>query len=201
MPTLKSLGIEVVAVTEAVTADRDFSRQANAIRVAKPDILYVMAPPLSALSFLKEAKRRQVAPKLYVGNISLMMTETLQSGAEAVEGMVMASGYDPRSSKIAGFAAEYKKRYGQDINMFSVTGYEAGFLIAKAIEQSGITNTRNTVQADRTKFRDALASVSITSPTGEIAALNADRETPKNGIYLVIKNNQFIPWTGATATN
>jgi branched-chain amino acid transport system substrate-binding protein len=197
MPVLKSLGIEVVAVTEAVTADRDFSRQANEMRNAKPDIIYVMAPPLSALSFLKEAKRRQVAPKIYVGNISLMTTETLQSGGDAVEGMVMAAAYDPQSSKMAAFGAEYKKRYGQDINMFSVTGYEAGFLIAKAIEQSGIANTPASLQEDRTKFRNALATVSIHSPTGEVAALNADRETPKNGTYLIIRNNHFTAWKGA----
>jgi ABC-type branched-subunit amino acid transport system substrate-binding protein len=114
-----------------------------------------------------------------------------------VEGMVMAAAYDPQSSKMAAFGAEYKKRYGQDINMFSVTGYEAGFLIAKAIEQSGIANTPASLQEDRTKFRNALATVSIHSPTGEVAALNADRETPKNGTYLIIRNHHFTAWKGA----
>ncbi len=194
MPALKAAGVQVVATTEAVTADRDFSRQANDMRAARPDIIYVMGPPLSALSFLKETKRRQVTPKMYVGNMSLMTTETLQSGADAVEGMIMASGYDPKSPKMAGFAAEYKKRYGQDINMFSVTGYEAGFLIAKAIEQSGIANTPAALLADRVKFRDALANVSIVSPTGETVKLNADRETPKGGVFLTIKGGQFTLW-------
>jgi hypothetical protein len=39
--------------------------------------------------------------------------------------------------------------------------------------------------------------VSIHSPTGEVAALNADRETPKNGTYLIIRNNHFTAWKGA----
>lgn len=197
LPALKSLGIEVVASTEAVTSDQNFTRQANEIRQANPDLIYIMAPTLSALNFLKEAKRRQVSPKLLIGNISLMTTETLQSGGDAVEGMVMAAGYNPRAEKMSGFAAEYKKRYSQDINMFSVTGYEAGYLIAQAIEKSGITNTPATLKEDRVKFRDALASTKIASPTGEEVALNADRETPKNGVYLVIKQGQFVLWDGA----
>jgi branched-chain amino acid transport system substrate-binding protein len=196
LPALQSMGIKVVAMTEGATSDRNFTSQANDIRAANPDIVYVMAPTLSALNFLKEAKRRQVAPKLYIGNISLLTTETLESGRDAVEGMVMAAGYDPQSEKIASFAAEYKKRYGQDINMFSVTGYEAGFLIASAIETAGIANTPGTLREDRKKFRDALAATTITGPTGEKVSFSADRETPKGGVFLTIDHGKFVQWAG-----
>lgn len=195
IPALKAMGINVVAVTEGVTSDRDFTRQANEIRSVNPDIVYVMAPTLTALNFLKEAKRRQVKPKMFVGNISLMTDETLKSGADAMAGMVMAAGFDPQAPKLANFSAEYKKRYGQDPNMFAVTGYEAGFLIAKAIEQSGISNTPDTLKADRAKFRDALAAVSIDSPTGERIGFNADRETPRNGVYLTVRDSKFVLWS------
>ena len=194
VPALKSLGINVVVMADAVTSDRDFTRQANDMRAANPDIVYVMAPTLTALNFLKEAKRRQVNPKVFVGNISLMTDETLKAGADAVAGMVMAAGFDPASPKIASFSAEYKKRYGQDPNMFSVTGYEAGYIIAKAIEQSGIKNTAESIKEDRVKFRDALAAVTIESPTGETVKFTADRETPKSGVNLTVKDGKFVLW-------
>lgn len=197
IPALKELGVEVVAVAEAVTSDRNFTQQANAMRAANPDVIYVMAPTLSAINFMKEASRRQVKPKLYIGNVSLMTTETLESGGAAVEGLVMAAGYDPDSEQIASFAAEYKKRHGQDVNMFSVTGYEAGYLIAHAIENSGIANTPETLKEDRKKFRDALAATRIDSPTGETVSFSEDRETPKDGVYITIKDGKFVRWEGS----
>jgi branched-chain amino acid transport system substrate-binding protein len=123
-----------------------------------------------------------------------MTEDTLKAGADAVTGMVLAAGYDPQSPAIAKFTAEYKKRFGQEPNMFSVTGYEAGFLIAKAIEKAGIANTPETIKADRIKFRDALAAVTIDSPTGEKVSFSPDRETPKSGVYLTVKDGKFTLW-------
>jgi branched-chain amino acid transport system substrate-binding protein len=197
MPTLKSLGIEVTAVTSAVTSDLDFTRQVNEIRAANADLVYVMAPTLSGINFLKEAKRRQLSPKLFIGNISLQTPEALASGGDAIEGLVLAAAYDPQSPKIATFAAEYKKRHAQDIGTFAVTGQEAGYLIAAAIEKSGIKNTPENLADDRKIFRDALAATAIDSPTGERVAFNADRETPKSGVYLVAKSGKFVLWSGA----
>lgn len=197
-PTLEELGVEVVAVAEAVTSDTAFAPHANAMRKADPDVIYLMAPSLTSLNFLKEVKRRQVAPDLFIGNVSLFTTEMVEAGGDAVEGIVVASAYDPSAPTIAKFAAEYADRHGQDINVFSVTGYEAGYLIAEAIEKSGIANTPETLKEDRVKFRDALAATTIRSPTGEDVSFDADRNTPKTGMALVIKGGEFIPWVADT---
>ena len=115
-----------------------------------------------------------------------------------MEGLVLAGAYDPQSPQIASFANEYKQKHSQDIGTFGVTGYEAGYLIAAAIEKSGIKNTPDSLLDDRKKFRDALAATSIDSPAGEKATFSADRETPKTGVFLVSKGGQFVLWTGAT---
>lgn len=197
IPALEELGIDVVAKVEAATSDQDFSRQVNALRSANPDLIYVMTPTLSGLNFMKEARRRQLAPKAYIGNISLVTSEVLQSGSDAVEGMISAAGYDPNAEAMANFAAEYQRRYGQEINMFSVTGYEAGFLIADAIERSGIDNLPETLQADRTKFRDAFAQTAIESPTGDTVAFDENGDTPKTGVYVVARDGEFVLWNPA----
>ena len=194
VPTLKSSGVEVKGMTDGVTADRDFSRQVNELRAASPDLVFVLAPTLGTVSFMKEAKRRQLKPKLFIGSQSAVTAEALQSGAEAIDGMVAPGAFDPQSPQIAKLAAEYKKRLNQDITFYVVTGYEAGYLIKDAIERSGIKNTPETLAADRKKFRDAFASTSMTSPIGQKAAFTADRETPKPGVNLVVKNGQFVLW-------
>ena len=194
LPSLKSAGVEVKVTTDAVTSDRDFSRQVNEIRAANPDLVFVMAPTLATVNFMKEAKRRQLKPKLFVGNQSTVTVEALQSGGDAVEGIVAPGAFDPQSPQIAKLTAEYKKRTGQDMTFYVVTGYEAGYMIKDAIERSGIKNTPETLAADRKKFRDAFAVTSITSPIGQKVAFTADRETPKSGVNLIVKNGQFVAW-------
>ncbi len=194
IPALKAANVEVKVIADGVTADRDLSRQVNDIRAANPDLVFVLAPTLGTVTFMKEAKRRQLKPKLFVGNQSTVTAETIQSGGDAVEGIVAPGAFDPQSPQIAKIAAEYKKRIGQEITFFVVTGYEAGYLIKDAIERSGIKNTPDTLAADRKKFRDALATTSTTSPIGQKATFTADRETPKPGVNLIVKNGQFVLW-------
>ena len=196
-PALKANGVEVKVTTDGVTADREFSRQVNDVRAANPDLVFVFAPTLGTVGFMKEAKRRQLKPKLFVGNQSSVTTEAMQSGADAIDGMVAAGAFDPQSPQVAPLAAEYKKRLNQDITFFGVMGYEAGYLIKDALERSGIKNTPETLAADRKKFRDALAVTSITSPVGQKVAFTADRETPKLGVVLVAKDGQFVVWKGS----
>ena len=194
IPALNKLGIEVKTVTEGVGSDRDFTRQVNALREGQPDIVYVLGQTLPAINFLKEGKRRGLAPKVFIGGIAQVTAETLRSGAEAVEGMVVASSYDPQSPLVQKFGDEYKKRFSQELSPFVVQGYEAIYLVKDAIEKSGIKNTKQSLTEDRAKFRDAYAKASVTSVTGEKIAFNADRDTLRTGVLLVVKNGQFVAW-------
>ncbi len=194
LPALKRLNIEVKVVTDGVGSDRDYSRQVNALRTAQPDIVYVLGQTLPAINLLKESKRRGLAPKLFIGGIAQVTAETLKSGADAVEGMVAASSYDPLAPSVQKLGEEYKKRFSQDLSPFVVNGYEAIYLMKDAIEKSGIRNTKESLTEDRAKFRDAYAKASITSVTGEKIAFNADRDTPRAGVILVVKNGQFMAW-------
>jgi branched-chain amino acid transport system substrate-binding protein len=194
VPALKKLGIDVKVTTEALTSDRDFTRQVDELRRANVDLVYVLANTLPAISFMKEAHRRGLKPKAFIGGISQLTPETLKSGGDAMEGMIMAGSYDPASPAVHKFEAEYKKRNGQDISLFAVNGHEAMYLIKDALERSGVKNTPETLAADRKKFRDALATASITSITGEKLAMNQNRETPKKGVILTIRKGQFVAW-------
>ena len=199
MPALKRLNIEVKVVTDGVGTDRDFSRQVNALRGAQPDLIYVLGQTLPAINLLKEGKRRGLTPKVFIGGIAQVTAETIKSGAEAVEGMVMASSYDPDSPSVRKLGDEYKKRFSQDLSPFVVNGYEAIYLVKEAIEKSGIKNTKASLAEDRVKFRDAYSNASFTSVTGERIAFNADRDTPRAGVILVVKNGQFVAWNPGAA--
>lgn len=196
MPALEDLGIEVKEVTEAVSSDRDFTRQVDALRRADVDIVYVLAGAQAGVAFVKEARRRGLEPKAFIGGISQLTADTLSAGGDAVEGMIIAGSYDPSSPHIMALAEVYKERYGRDLNLFAVNGYEAIYLIKDAIESGDIRNTPESLAEDREKFRDAFANASITSVTGEEIRFNENRETPKRGVILYIKDGQFQSWIG-----
>lgn len=193
-PALEAEGIKVVAVTEGVSKDTNYSRQVNELRSANPDAVYVMANTLPAINFMKEARRRGLSPKFYVGGISQLTPDTLSASGGAMEGMLMAGSFDPTSQSIVKFGDEFRKRHNQDISLFAVNAYEAIYMIKEALEKSGIKNTPETLVDDRRKFRDAFKSVSITSITGETIAFNEVRDTPKRGVILTIKDGAFTAW-------
>ena len=197
MPALKELGIEVKVVTEGVSSDRDFTRQVDALRSADVDVVYILAGAQPGVIFMKEARRRGLEPKAFVGGISQLTPDTLQTGSDAVEGMIMAGSYDPASPLMEGLSAKYKERFGRDLNLFAVNGYEAMYLIKNAIEISTINNTPETLKEDREKLRDALADASIISVTGEEIKFDDVGDTPKVGVILHIKDGAFQAWPGA----
>lgn len=191
---LAERGVEVKAVVTGLSKDSDFSRQVNELRAADPDIVYVSADNQRGIGFMKEAFRRRLQPDAFVGGISQLVPDTIKSGGEATEGMVMIGSYDDGGDLIVEYGKKFKDRWGDDINLFSVNGYEAGQLIIAALEMSGIKNTKETLQDDRVKLRDAYEKVSIDSISGYPVAFNDVHDTPKAGVILTIKDGAFGAW-------
>jgi branched-chain amino acid transport system substrate-binding protein len=193
-PTLEKAGLQIVAETEGLEKDTDYSSQVEALRKAGPDIMAISTPVLPGVSLMKEAQRRGFRPKVWVGTIGNIAPEIPKLGGKAVEHMVVGSSYAPDQPEVQKLAAEYKKRTGNEMNLFGVNGYEAIYLFKAAIETSGIKNTPETLQDDRKKFRDALAKVEITSVTGEKVKFNDDGDAIKKGFILTIKDGDYTVW-------
>lgn len=191
---LTDRGVEVKVVVTGLSKDSDFSRQVNELRSADPDIVYVSADNQRGIGFMKEAFRRRLQPDAFVGGISQLVPDTIKSGGEATEGMLMVGSYDDKGDSIVEFGKKFKDRWGDDINLFSVNGYEAGQLIIAALEMSGIKNTMETLQEDRAKLRDAYEKVSIDSISGYPVAFNDVHDTPKAGVILTIRDGAFGAW-------
>jgi branched-chain amino acid transport system substrate-binding protein len=100
----------------------------------------------------------------------------------------------PGAADVQKLADEYKKRTGNEMNLFGVNGYEAIYLFKAAIESSGIKNTPETLNDDRAKFRDALVKTEITSVTGEKVRFNEKGDAIKKGFILTIKDGAYQVW-------
>lgn len=193
-PTLEKAEFQIVAETDGLEKDTDYSSQVETLRKADPDVVAVSTPVLPGVNLMKEAQRRGFRPKIWVGTIGNIAPEIPKLGGKAVERMVVGSSYAPDQPEVQRLAAEYKKRTGNEMNLFGVNGYEAIYLFKAAIEAAGIKNTPETLQADRKAFRDALAKVEITSVTGEKVHFNEDGDAIKNGFILTIKDGAYTQW-------
>lgn len=191
---LKKLGVEVAAVTTGLSKDAEFSRQVNEIKAADPDIVYISADNLRGIGFMKEAFRRRLQPSVFIGGISQLVPDTIKSGGDAVDGMVMIGSYDDKGAGINELRENFKARWGEDINLFSVNGYEAGQLIIEALKKSGIENTQASLQSDREKLRNAYEEVSVDSVSGYSVGFNTVHDTPKAGVILTIRDSAFQAW-------
>ena len=106
----------------------------------------------------------------------------------------MIGSYDDKGAGINELRENFKARWGEDINLFSVNGYEAGQLIIEALKKSGIENTEASLQSDREKLRKAYEEVSVDSVSGYSVGFNAVHDTPKAGVILTIRDGAFQAW-------
>jgi branched-chain amino acid transport system substrate-binding protein len=193
-PALQKAGFQIVTQTEGLEHDTDYSAEVDALSKGAPDIVVVSSPVLPGVGIMKEAQRRGYKPKLWIGTIGNIAPEIPKLGGRAVEHMVVSSSYNPELPQIAKLAAEYKKRSGNEINLFGVNGYEAMYLFKAAIESADIKNTPETLAQDRLKFRDALANTEIESVTGERIKFDAEKDAIKKGYFLTIKDGRYQVW-------
>ena len=193
-PALKDLGIELVATADATTQDRDLSRQVQIIKEASPDLLVVMGQVVPSVNFMKEASRRGLTPKVWLGGIAQLSAETVKIGGSFVDGLIVGSSFDPQSAQLTGLAGRFRSSHGQDLSVFVIDGYDTVFMLKKAIEAAGIKNVAGSVADDRKKVRDALEKISIESITGEEIRFNADHDVLKQGFILQIKDGKYQVW-------
>lgn len=193
-PALKKYGIEITASVEGMDADIDLSSQVNALKKANPDIVVVASAINAGVNIMKEARRRGLKPKIWLGTIGNISPEVPKLGGNSIERMIMGSSYSPSLDSVSKLRDEYIKRNETDINMFGVNGYEAIYLFKEAIEKSGIKNTKQTLQEDREKIRVALQKTEITSITGEKIKFNSDGDAVKKGFTLTVQNGRYVEW-------
>ncbi len=199
LPALKKYGIEVKVTTDGLDSDRDLSRQADQLKQANVDVVFLSATTLPSIGLMKDAARRGFKPKFWVGTVGNITAEMAKIGGATVEPLIMGSSFSPAAPQVKSLADEFKKRTGTDINLFGMNGYEAGYLIKDAIEKAGIKNTEDSLKEDRIKFRDGLEKATIVSITGEKLVFSDERDTLKSGFILTIRKGEFVEWDGKPA--
>ena len=157
-------GMELVAYEAYATADTDFTTNLNKIVSAAPEALFIPD---------------------YYGDVSLAISQARTAGYKGAilggdgwDGVLGAMPADKVSDAndgyfsnhyttsdtaevVVNFLANYEKLYGEAPNAFAALGYDSAYIMAKAIENAGSTDSQAIV--------DALAATEIDGVTGHIS--------------------------------
>ncbi len=146
-------GGEIVAEEGFITSDTAFKSQLTSISSKNPEFIYVPTYYKQVGLIIKQA--RELGIELPMMGADGWDSPKLVSiaGAESLQDCYFTNHYsieDP-AEHIQSFVKAYDEKYGATPDSFAALGYDAGYLLAEAIEQAG--------SADPEKIQEALANI------------------------------------------
>ncbi len=146
-------GGKIVAEEGFVSTDNAFRAQLTRIAAKKPDFIYVPAYYNQVSLIIKQARELGIDVP-FMGADGWDSPELVNiAEAKSLNGCYFTNHYsveDP-SPKIQDFVKAYQKKYNVIPDAFAALGYDAGYLMAAAIEKAG--------EADPIKIRQALEEI------------------------------------------
>jgi branched-chain amino acid transport system substrate-binding protein len=190
---LKEAGLTLATEVAYPGSAADLTTQVSKIKASNPDIV-LTATYLNDAILIAQAREKLGMKQLFFdaagGTVDPEFINRL--GAAADKELT-----EIEFTKFAGDVAKqlndkYKAKFGSDITGNGMYGYQAIFIIAKALE--------NSASADRAKLRDAIAAVKLVAgtdnvvmPTKEIA-FSPDGQIVEAPLYIVqVQNSTLMP--------
>lgn len=155
-------GLDPVAVEEWNEGDVDFKTQLLAVKAAEPEII-VFAGHEAELS-IAVSQRLEVgipADLPFAGFSSMSSADFYGVAQQAAVGAIFTTTFSPTDTRedIAAFVNEYKEVTNGNPDHNSAQAYDTVQLVAEVLGGLELGNTPETLAADRTAIRDALAQV------------------------------------------
>jgi branched-chain amino acid transport system substrate-binding protein len=165
----------------------DLRAQLTKVRVAQPEVILVLAYKTTGL-VLKQARELGVNAQ-FVGTLDFELPEVIDIAKEAANGAIYTkAAFDPQnpsSAAMRNYAAEYKKRYGVEPEVYSATMYDMLYMLADAAAEAkaGSEDIRNNL----------LAIKNYPGASGETTFLpNGDVDKPVE--LKMIADGKYVPY-------
>lgn len=201
----KSAGVNVVTTQTWSSTDTDFTSQIQALKSAKPDLIFVMAYPPATAKFMTQLRNSGITTQV-VGDQSLPTPALLALGGTAVEGMellhigtqVIADTSGPMGQWLTAFKKMFPSvdatAYPNDEDLW---GYADTFVIADAIRRAGSNIDGDSLVAQLDKTNGFVAGRGkifyYAYPIGQPRTWNShDHEGTRALSLLVVKNGKYL---------
>lgn len=183
--SFERLGGKVVSVQKYAANDQDLSAQLNAIKAAKPDIIFAPGFYTTAPLVARTVKRLAIKATL-IGSDGWDSPDLLAGGAEPFAGVYFANHFWVGSNEplVQQFVSNYRTKYGQPPDAGAATAYDAARLLFDAFKRAKST--------DKSAVREALAvTKDFPGVTGKITI--DDNRNAQVPVYMlrIDKNGKF----------
>lgn len=183
--TFTRAGGQVVAEPSYAKGDSDFNAQLNAIKGAKPDVIFVPGYYTEVGTIARQARDQGIKVPL-IGGDGWDSPKLFESAGQALEGCYFSNHYstENKDPRVQNFIKAYKARYnGKDPDAMAALGYDAAKILAAAIERAGGTAGA--------ALRDAIAQTKdFPGVTGNIT-LDPNRNATKPAVVLQVRGKGY----------
>jgi branched-chain amino acid transport system substrate-binding protein len=159
--SFKEHGIPTVVEQYFERGATDFYPYLTAIKAAKPDIVFYVGVTPEGAMILKQAKELGLIPEIkFIGSEEMVEYELVSlAGAKTVAGTYAITLWAPTPG-IKELASKVKEKFNAPMHYAIVFGYDALYVLAKAIE--------NAQSLDPTAIKDALKKIEYEGLEGHI---------------------------------
>ena len=190
------------------TKDIDFSAQVTKLKSMKFDGLIFGGAYPDAIGFIKEARRQGLTQPMVGGN-PLMHENFARNAAEAGEGVVAPTPWNPllpdeRVQKFVKKFAERAQAAGLPTTpeMVNVNVYETVHLLADIVKQKGVTNAGgDNLARDRERIMQGLSEVKAVQGLAGKFGFNKEGDGVKDVYVMMVKNGRWSQVAFAPATS
>jgi len=194
---LQEAGMEMTIEVSYPAGSADLTTQVSKVKASNPDVVLTVMY-LNDSILIMQAKEKLGMKQLFFdaagGTVEPDFIKRLGATAENTLTEMEYSKFAAGAEKINN---DFKAKYGSDITGNGAYSYQAGYVLADALERAGVV--------DRAKLREALAATDIPAgptmilPTEKLV-FGADGQNPSAPLYVMqVQNGELIPVGPAAA--
>jgi len=153
---------EIAEIISYPVTTQDLSTEVSKAKAANPDLILAITRPNDAIMLIQEMFKQRVDVKAIMGpgNPGFYQPTFMRAlGRLAEYTMANAPWYNPKSPLTQKVAADYEKRFGDQLTTESAWAYQGVMVIADILERAGTTDPDKFVEAGRkTNIKEHIVS-------------------------------------------
>lgn len=182
---IEQLGGEIIVSKSFQQNSIDFKTQLLKIKMAKTQAIYLVGYSKEISRVLLQIKELEITEQI-IGTVTVEDQQIIEIAKDAAEGVIypFPEEPDPKKPIAAEFKKSYKEEYHEKPAITCDVGYDAVFLIKKAIE------ARNKYSG--TAIKEGLKSIQDYCGASGIITFDKNGDVSKPMIFKTIKKGNFI---------
>ena len=153
---------EIAEVIAYPVTTQDLSTEVSRAKAASPDLIMAITRPNDAIMLIQEMYKQRVDVKAVMGpgNPGVYQPTFMRTLGKLAEYTIAnAPWYNPKSPLTQKVAADYEKRFGDQLTTESAWAYQGVIVIADILERAGTTDPDKFVEAGRkTNIKEHITS-------------------------------------------